>query len=188
MKVFDSNRLSLSRVGWLAGVLLAGAVAAGCHGGGGNSPPPVTGDDGCTPLDAIPRRIWRLSVNQYGNSVRDLLGLSASPDLGTLGGQSTYAFFADETLTVDPQLAFNVSETLRQVLTTGDMRQLAACKTGESDTACATRFASSFGQRAFRRPMNGTETTALMKVFTAGQPESFETGISLMVQALLQSP
>ena len=68
------------------------------------------------------------------------------------------------------------------------MRQLAACKSGEADNACATRFASTFGQRAFRRPLNSTETTALMNVYAAGQPESFETGISLMVQALLQSP
>jgi len=187
MKVFLPSRLSLLRAAWLAGALLASSVTAGCK-GGGNSPPPVTGDDGCNPLDPIPRRIWRLSVNQYGNSVRDLLGLSAAPDLGTLGGQSTYAFFADETLTVDPQLAFNVNQTLRQTLETIDLRQLAACKSGENDTACATRFASSFGARAFRRPMNSAETTALMKVFAAGQPESFDAGISLMVQALLQSP
>ena len=187
MKVFRPNRLSISRGVWLAGALLACALTAGCQ-NNKPAPPAVTGDDGCSPLDPIPRRIWRLSVNQYGNSVRDLLGLSAAPDLGTLGGQSTYAFFADETLTVDPQLAFNVSETLRTVLAGVDMRQLAACKSGEADNACATRFASSFGQRAFRRPLNSTETTALMNVYAAGQPESFETGISLMVQALLQSP
>ena len=187
MKFFHRNGLSSSRALCVAGVLLAGAVVAGCH---KDSAPPaaVTGDDGCNPLDAIPRRIWRLSVNQYGNSVRDLLGLPAAPDLGTLGGQSTYAFFADETLTVDPQLAFNVSETLRQVLAGVDLRQLAACKSGDTDNACATRFASSCGARAFRRPVNTTETFALMKVFAAGQPESFESGISLMVQALLQSP
>ncbi len=187
MKVFHPSRLSISRAVRVVGVLLACSLAVGCQ-NNKPGPPAVTGDEGCSPLDPIPRRIWRLSVNQYSNSVRDLLGLSAAPDLGTLGGQSTYAFFADETLTVDPQLAFNVSETLRTVLGGMDLRQLAACKSGETDNACAKRFASSFGQRAFRRPMNSTETTALMNVFAAGQPESFETGISLMVQALLQSP
>lgn len=187
MKVFRPSKLSASRAVWSVSVVLLGALAVGCQ-NNKPAPPAVTGDDGCTPLDPIPRRIWRLSVNQYSNSVRDLLGLSAAPDLGTLGGQSTYAFFADETLTVDPQLAFNVSETLRTVLAGLDMRQLAACKSGEADKACATRFASSFGQRAFRRPMTSTETTALMNVFAAGQSESFEAGVSLMVQALLQSP
>ncbi len=157
MKAFRPLRLSSSRpsrAAWLAGVLLAGAVAAGCH--TTPAPPAVTGDDGCVPLDPIPRRIWRLSVQQYSNSIRDLLGLSTAPDLGTLGGQSTYAFFADETLTVDPQLAFNVNATLRQMLRRrySPTRRM---QVRRGDTACATRFASSFGLRAFRRPLKSAE-------------------------------
>src|SRR5438270_10875028 len=80
MKVFFPSRLSVLRAARLAGALLASAVTVGCK-GGGNSPPPVTGDDGCNPLDPIPRRIWRLSVNQYGTSVRASLGLSSAPDV-----------------------------------------------------------------------------------------------------------
>src|SRR6185436_1222460 len=152
------------------------------------APEAITGDEGCAALDVVPRRLWRLSAQQYSNSIRDLLGLSAAPDLGTLGGQSTYAFFADETLTVDPQLAYNANTTLRQALDSLDLRQLAACKTGEADSACATRFAKEFGLRAFRRPLDATEVSGLMNVYAAGQTESFTAGIGLMVQALLQAP
>jgi hypothetical protein len=186
MRVSSSSAPPASRRTWLACFLFSAAVA-GCQGGGA-APAEVTGDEGCAPLDPVPRRIWRLSVQQYSNSIRDLLGLSAAPDLGTLGGQSTYAFFADETLTVDPQLAYNVNIAVREALDSVDLRQLAACKPGDADAACATRFAQTFGQRAFRRPLDTTEVSGLMKVYAAGQSESFNTGISLMAQALLQAP
>ena len=144
MKVFLPSRLSLLRAAWLAGALLAGAVTAGCKGGEPRAArsPATTGV-----LRSIPFRDGSGACRSTSTATpcATCSGLSAAPDLGTLGGQSTYAFFADETLTVDPQLAFNVNETLRQTLETVDVRQLAACKSGEDDTACATRFASSFG-------------------------------------------
>jgi hypothetical protein len=173
---------------WLASIaLLAGAITGwGCKGSGDASE--ITGDVNCLPLDPIPSRIWRLSVQQYSNSVRDLLGLATAPDLGTLGGQSTYAFFADETLTVDPQLAYNINRTLQQVLAGVSIPDLTACGASESPSDCAQRFAQSFGVRAFRRPVDASEVQALMTVYGVGSQQDFNTGISLMIQALLQSP
>lgn len=187
MKAFSSRgRAGAILLGPLVfSVISFGACVTGC-----------TGDDeqltqeelNCTPIDPIPRRLWRLSVQQYSNSVRDLLGLAAAPELGTLGGQSTFAFFADETLTVDPQLAYNVNTVVRQTLAGVSMPALAACQTGEADSDCAHRFAQRFGLRAFRRPLDASEVDGLMNVFGVGRQESFDVGISLMVQALLQSP
>jgi hypothetical protein len=179
------NVLRASRT-WL--VVFAVTLGAASCKSSDDSGPAITGDVGCAPLDPVPRRIWRLSVQQYSNSLRDLLGLPLAPDLGTLGGQSTYAFFADETLTVDPQLLFNVNTTVTAALDSIDTRQLAACKTGENDAACAARFAKEFGLRAFRRPLDASEVTRLMSVYAAGQSDSFNAGVSLMVQALVQSP
>src|SRR5215471_18415235 len=136
MSAFRSTGPARSRAAWLAWMLFAVALA-GCK----NDVTEVMGDKGCQPLDPVPTRIWRLSVQQYSNSIRDLLGLPAAPDLGTMGGQSTYAFFADETLTVDPQLAFNVNTTVRQILDGMDASQLAACMPGEGQDVCAQRFA-----------------------------------------------
>jgi hypothetical protein len=161
------------------------AALAGC---GKDNTSEITGDQGCMPLDPIPSRIWRLSVQQYSNSVRDLLSLPAAPDLGTLGGQGTYAFFSDETLSVDPQLAYNMNATLRQALANVSGSQLAACKTGEAEADCAQRFAQTFGLRAYRRPVDASEVTALMTVYGVGRQQDFSTGITLMAQAMLQSP
>jgi len=163
------------------------AALAGCHGSVGD-PGETMGDVGCTPLDPVPSRIWRLSVEQYSNSVRDLLGLASAPDLGTLGGQSTYAFFADESLSVDPQLAYNINTMLGQALASISIPNLAACQSGEAEADCAQRFAQTFGRRAFRRTLDGSEVDRLMTVYGVGRQQDFNTGVSLMVQALLQSP
>ena len=66
--------------------------------------------------------------------------------------------------------------------------QLAACHDGEDPAACATRFAQSFGARAFRRPLGDDEVAALMGPFNEGAATDFDTGIGLMIEALLQSP
>src|SRR5258707_1001917 len=121
------------RRAWLVAMLFPAALA-GCH---GDQPEELTGDEGCAPMDPVPARIWRQSVQQYSNSVRDLLALPTTPDLGTMGGQATYAFFSDETLTVDPQLAYNMNTMLRTVLAGISIPQLAACKSGEAEADCA---------------------------------------------------
>ena len=141
MTAFPPTGLAMRRRAWLAPMVLCAALT-GCK---GNDTSEITGDVGCTPLDPIPSRLWRLSVQQYSNSVRDLLSLPSAPDLGTLGGQGTYAFFSDETLSVDPQLAYNMNTMLRQVLGTVSIPGLAACNSGEAESDCAQRFAQTFG-------------------------------------------
>jgi len=190
---------------WFITVVALWAALAGCTGkigtasddghggqtglpGSGGAGGGQTGDVPCKPLDPVPPRLWRQSVQQYSNSIRDLLGLKTTPDLGTLGGQSTFAFFSDETLTVDPQLAFNINTTLQQIMPTVDFTPMAACKTGEAQAACAQRFAQSFGLRAFRRPLSATEVQGLVTAYGVGAQQDFNTGLSTIALALLQSP
>jgi len=159
----------------------------GPAGGGGTS---TTSDD-CTPLDAVPRRIWRLSVDQFGNAVRDLLGLAQPPALNNNGGTAEYAFFSDDSAVVDAQLQFSIYQATKSILTQIAPRipALAACTSGEQPQACAQRFAQSFGEKAFRRPLDADEVTALMQVYSAeGANTDFNTGIGLMIQATLLSP
>ena len=74
-----------------AGAVGTGGVVgtAGTLGTGGS------GTTACTPLPAIQRRLWRLSAEQYGSAVKDLLGLAAAPILTNRGGEAPYAFFSD---------------------------------------------------------------------------------------------
>ncbi len=174
--------------------LLPAAVAlslaftlAGCRNDNNNEPDPTAG---CKPMDAVPRRLWRLSTQQFSNSVRDLLGLPAGPGLSTTGGGAQFAFFSSDTLSVDPGLAFSINGAVKTALAAAapQIPALAACSNGEDESACAQRFAASFGTRAFRRPLDDSEVVNLMNVYDQGRVQDFNTGISLMVQALLQSP
>ena len=168
-------------------------------GGGGTSPPgggvggaPGTTPD-CTVLPAIPRRVWRLSSQQFANATRDLLGLSAAPTLieTTTDGSSAYAFINGADLTVQSGYLYGgLYQTAENIITQIAPRiaTIAACNSGEAPTACATRFAQTFGAKVFRRPLETTEVTNLMKVYTQGATQNFNAGISLMIEALILSP
>jgi hypothetical protein len=121
------------------------------------------------------------------------LALSAAPTLSetTTDGSSAYAFINGADLTVQPGYLFGgLYQTAENIIAQIAPRvaALAACNTGEAPAACATRFAQGFGARVFRRPLEMTEVTNLMKVYTQGATLDFNTGISLMIEALILSP
>ena len=138
----------------------------------------------------LTRRLWRLSSLQYGNAVRDLLKLPQAPVLNSNGGTSDYAFFSDDSEIVDAKLLFSVYQTAEIVMTqvAPQITQLAACKATDTPQVCAQNFAQTFGAQAFRRPLDMSEVTALMAVYTTGAQQDFNTGISMMIEALLMSP
>ena len=165
----------------------AGFVSADCVSLAGV----LQGDSTLAPGSApLPRRLWRLSAEQWGNAVRDVLGLTQAPTLNNNGGTSDYAFFSDDSVGVDANFQFSVYQAVQAVMTqvTPNIPQLAACNAGEAPQACAQRFAQTFGQKAFRRPLDASEVTALLATYTEGATQDFNTGIGLMIQALLQSP
>ena len=68
---------------------------------------------------------------------------------------------------------------------------------GETDAACATRFARNFGRKAFRRALDDDEVTDMMKVFaevcpgpsaSCASPADFATAINLMIKAFILAP
>jgi hypothetical protein len=167
----------------------AGSSMGGTGGGTGGTG--ATGANGtCEYIGAIPARIWRLSAQQYGNAVRDALGATQGPVLTSLGGENPIAFYTDDALTVDYSMLNNMYLLLGPALDEAAPRvpAMTACQGGEAPAACARRFAESFGKKAFRRPLQTTEVDALIATFTVGSAQSFETGIRLMMEALLLSP
>jgi hypothetical protein len=169
-----------------------GGVGPGGGQGGGPGGPGGTADT-CQALPAIPRRIWRLSSQQYANATRDLLGLGTTPSLieTTTDGSSAYAFINGADLTVQPGYLYGgLYQTAENVVTqiAPRLATIAGCNTGEAPLACAMRFAQTFGARAFRRPLEAAEVTNLMKVYNQGATQSFNTGISLMIEALILAP
>jgi len=115
----------------------------------------------CTALNPLQRRLWRLSVEQFQNSLKDLLQLATPPQLSNRGGEAQWAFFSDVSLGVDDQFQFALYQLVESVLPMIPA-SLTACTSGEAPTACATRIAKDFGAKAFRRPLAADEIAALV--------------------------
>jgi len=147
----------------------------------------------CTPLPAITRRLLRLSVEQWGAAVKTLLNLSTTPVLTSRGGEASFAFFSNSSLGVDNDMQFNmytVSQTLLSTIDSSVTTTIAPCSgtTSSAQTTCANTFISAFAQKAYRRPLDSSEVTALMKVYAQGAMQDYKTGIELMIQAVVISP
>ena len=151
------------------------------------------GTVGCTPLGAIPRRLWRLSAEQWGNAVQTLLNLPAAPVLASRGGEYPYGFTADSSLAVDNDMLFNIYTLLGTATDQIDpmvASAIAPCAgtTADAQTACATTFVQAFAKWAYRRPIADDELSDLMAVYQQGAMTSYNAGIELVIKAILASP
>jgi len=198
----------------LAGVACTGELGPGGTGGAGTSdfgsggtpsgpgeedPYAVPAEPPAPVLVATPR-VARLSRQQWVNAVRDLLMLSDISDIESLvSGDALVGFDAEaEDLFVTEQLRselFDASEKAADTVT-GDAAALARLVPADAPTDAAGRaeaFITSFGQRAFRRPLIDAEVTTHVDLFNQGPTlyagvDPFEAGASLVIQAMLQSP
>jgi hypothetical protein len=171
-------------------------VNGACMGGMGGSGGGGSTGTACTPLPATQRRLWRLSAEQWGSAVKDLLGLASAPTLTNLGGEAQFAFFADTTLGVDPQFQYALYDATQQtVIPTiaskigGASGAIAPCSgtSSSAQTTCAQTFIQTFAKKAYRRPVDSSEVTNLMKLYTQGAMQDYATGVSLMIQSVLIS-
>jgi hypothetical protein len=175
-----------------------GGGASGVTGQGGDpyaiptSPPAAT-------LVPTPR-VARLSRQQWSNAVRDLLKLT---DISAIDANVT----GDALIGFDNEAdALYVTEQLRKQLetaaealadkVTADAAALARLVPSNAPTDAAGKaraFITSFGQRAFRRPLTDAEVTTHVGLFNQAATlypgvDAFKAGASLVIQAMLQSP
>jgi len=180
--------------------------SAGSGTGSGSGTGASGGDPYAVPTSApasvlVPTpRVARLSRQQWSNAVRDLLKLSDISDIESNVSGDALIGFDDEAegLFVTEQLRsqlFDASEKLADKVT-GDATALAALVPANAPTDTAGRakaFITSFGQRAFRRPITDAELTTHLGLFNQGPTlypgvDAFKAGASLVIQAMLQSP
>jgi Protein of unknown function (DUF1592)/Protein of unknown function (DUF1588)/Protein of unknown function (DUF1595)/Protein of unknown function (DUF1585)/Protein of unknown function (DUF1587) len=177
----------------------AGAGAGSGTAGQGGDPYAIPTSPPATVLVATPR-VARLSRQQWSNAVRDLLKLTDISDVdGNVSGDALIGFDDEaDSLFVTEQLRsqlFDASETLAGKVT-GDATALARLIPANAPTDTAGRgkaFITSFGQRAFRRPLTDAEVTTHVALFNQGPTlypgvDAFKAGASLVIQAMLQSP
>ncbi len=168
----------------------AGSAGTGLGGTGGTT---SSGIDLAGTPDYF--RFVRLTASQWEASVRDLLGLSATPGLsqgfapdppnGTFSNNER-ALFVSSDLRLDYQRA---AETLADQIA-GDAQALARVTGGVSDSAT---FIRTFGRRAFRRPLTAAEEQRYQTVFDSGvtlvaSGNAFADGVHMIVEGMLQSP
>ncbi len=140
------------------------------------------------PVDLGGTPLRRLTREEYDATVVALLDDHSGP------GQ---AFPADETLlgfaaggVVSPvlvELYQAAAETLA-ASAKGRLDTLLDCAT--RDDACARRFVESFGERAFRRPLEAGEADELVALYASERAagEGFDAAIELVLAAILQAP
>jgi len=140
-------------------------------------------------------RVVRLTNSQWAHAVQDILNLSAPSGLeqnfqGPVIG--TTDFSNNELLLDVNQAAWSnfqtAAETLAAQVTASDSA-LAKVYSGTD----AAGFISTFGRRAYRRPLTSAEQSKYLTLFNMGSSltgsrSTFAKGASLVIRAMLQSP
>ncbi|NCG20275.1 MAG: DUF1592 domain-containing protein [Rhodobacterales bacterium] len=134
--------------------------------------------------------IRKLTQTEYGNTVRDLSGLDIAPESRLLKDPEVHGFDNNAQLISVSQLQadgyMRASEDLTAAL---DISDLLPCDPASGEDACAELFIDRFGAQAFRRPLDEVERGIFVDLFGPTRDlEGFDMGISLVIQAMLQSP
>lgn len=172
------------------------ALAVGCQGEIGDpsgdyptdpdGPPPVD----CSELQPGRAPMRRLTVHEYDNTVRDLLGDTTGPAARLIDderGVTSADARLVTVLLVEQYMAAAEDVAARAI---GDLPALLECdRSTVGDDGCATRFIERIGARAFRRPLEDAEATALFDLYAVVASEmSYDEGIQAVVEAILQAP
>ena len=172
----------------------SGGTAGSSQGSGGSSgsssPKAIAG--------VVPvTRVARLSHPQYRNTVAELFGIDDDPtESFTPDAIVGSSFDTTLSLTVDNRLGpeyRSAAEALAARAASDDaiFARIVTCDTG--DAACPDEYLDSFGQKAFRRPLNATEKARFRALFDQGADlvasgDDFRDGVQVTLEAFLQAP
>ena len=160
--------------------------------GTGNTTGPGRGGSGvvdptlCTPGVPTTSQLPRLTRAEYDKTTRDLLGLDVQPS----------TMLAPDTVGSVDQRAWDGFKTAGNSLAAQVMASSTAkakvlpCTTDSA--ACIQQFVTTFGQKAFRRPLTTAEVTRFTNFYTnrstLTQNGTFDQAVQLIVNAFLVSP
>jgi Protein of unknown function (DUF1592)/Protein of unknown function (DUF1588)/Protein of unknown function (DUF1595)/Protein of unknown function (DUF1585)/Protein of unknown function (DUF1587) len=163
-----------------------------------SGPPPTTPNG--TPDSAGPLPLRRLTLFEYNNTLRDLLGDTTSPGKeGTLnidvptsvgyvnGAKISQANDARQFLDLSVTLSDAAASRLGMLLPQG-----CAAPAANAEEKCARDFIKGFGLRAFRRPVTTAEEADLFDLYgkqrTAPISANFGEAIRVLIAGMVQSP
>lgn len=148
----------------------------------------------CVGIDPGPSPIRRLTRREYNNTVRDLLGDDSEPANAFPAEEEALGFNNNADALVVTQLLaegyLQAAETLAEKAVADLPKLMKGCDVGaEGEDACARRFITEFGARAYRRPLTEDEVEALFDLYDGARGDfDFLTGIRLTLTTILQSP
>ncbi len=184
-----------------------GAAAGGnaAIGGSGNSIPgngtPGSGGNGSSmnppvlipPAGALgPVALRRLNTPEYENTVQTLLHVQPGTAKTFVPDDESSGFKNMAAALRVPQVVAEQYQRAAKSLAAGVAAQattLAPCADPAGEAACAEAYIRKFGQQAYRRPLTNDEVAAYAKLFADERARtSYADGISIIVEAMLQSP
>jgi hypothetical protein len=172
-------------------------------GSGGSTTVPTGGTSGTiTPGDpaaagVLPLR--RLTIREYRNTIRDLLGDTTSLGAAELASEpddlTNNAFpFRQPTLmgTAETDDFQGAAELLVRNLA-ARISSILPCTPANAgaEAGCATQFINTFGGKAYRRPVTTAEAANLMALYQTGRTTlglDFNGAVGLLVETMLQAP
>ncbi|MEC9353307.1 MAG: DUF1592 domain-containing protein, partial [Planctomycetota bacterium] len=140
----------------------------------------------------------RLNKVEYNNTVRDLVGLDLDMADAFPADEIGYGFDnISDLLSIPPLLMekyLTASEKIVKAIWENEKARsrimICSPEKKSQNKTCAKKIVQAFGARAFRRPLNISETGALVRLveLAVKNEDGFETGVRFAVQAMLVSP
>jgi len=166
----------------------------------GMQPPPTTvpPDPTITATDSAgPTPLRRLTIYEYNNTIRDLLGTSGrSIEAGAvsvdLPSDVGFVNGAPITTSVDARAFLDVTEKLSSSSALANLLpQGCGMPAANAEEGCAKKFIKDFGLRAYRRPLSMDEESDLWTLYTkvrgAEVGGNFQDGIRALISGMIQS-
>jgi hypothetical protein len=151
---------------------------------------PDGGMGACKP-NAGPSEPLSLTNLEYDNTVRDLLGDTSAPSV-EFPKDPIENGFRKETSPPDTHRLSHYAKTASDVAgrAVSQLSTLLPCDPQVvGETACASQFISSFGRRAYRRPLTTTEISDMQQAFGQGRMGGdFTSGIRTVITTMLANP
>jgi hypothetical protein len=149
------------------------------------------------PESAGPLVLRRLTHREFNHTLQDLLGDATNPadSWSVDDGSSNSGFQAPNVVDkttfqfIEPSVSTVAESAVSQNRVPIPCTNPAV---GAAETTCATQFITTFGRRAYRRPVTDLEKADLMTVFTTAHTApisyDFKTSIAQVIKAMLLSP
>jgi len=162
--------------------------------GAGNSSGTGGGSSATTARDPGRVTMRRLNQTEYDNTVHDLLGTSSTPARAFLGDTQANGFDNNGDLLSLSSVRIDqyrqAAEALAKEALLPPLRgALLSCDPATGD-ACITSFVTSFGERAYRRPLSADEVAGYLDLATKARAAgaSADEVLSTLLEAILVSP